>query len=206
MSRAHDPAKLLQRWLLLVAVVLSIGAGGRSDAATPGPSSSPRATGEGGDLIGKAAFAWDVPEWIGSPPLTLAGLRGKVVLVRWFTSPDCPYCHASAPALNRFHRDYAHRGLVVVGMYHHKSDEPLTLDAVRGWVRDYGFGFPVGIDRDWRTLRRWWLTGPKRDFTSVSFLIDRRGVIRQIHPGGTLGLDTPDFRSMQAKIEELLAE
>jgi peroxiredoxin len=147
-----------------------------------------------------------VHDWIGSPPMSLAGLRGKVVLVRWFTSPDCPYCHATAPALNRFHHDYARRGLVVVGMYHHKSDDPLTLDAVRGWVREYGFQFPVGVDRDWRTLRRWWLNGTKRAFTSVSFLIDRRGAIRQIHPGGTLALDTPDFRSMQAKIEQLLAE
>jgi peroxiredoxin len=184
----------------LLVVLLSIGAGvGQASGSSGSPS-------EGADLIGTAAPAWDVPEWIGSPPLTLANLRGKVVLVRWFTSPDCPYCHATAPALNRFHRDYARRGLVVVGMYHHKSDEPLGLDAVRGWVRDYGFGFPVGVDRDWRTLRRWWLNGPKRGFTSVTFLIDRHGVIRQIHPGGTLGLDTPDFQSMQVKIEELLAE
>lgn len=205
MNRPGNTANLVRTRLLLVVVLISIG-GGPGHAAAPEPPSSARAAGEGGDLIGSTPPAWDVHEWIGSPPLTLAGLRGKVVLVRWFTSPDCPYCHASAPALNQFHREYARRGLVVVGMYHHKSDEPLTLDAVRGWVRDYGFNFPVGVDRDWRTLRRWWLTGPKRGFTSVSFLIDRRGVIRQIHPGGTLGLDTADFRSMQAKIEELLAE
>ncbi len=161
---------------------------------------------DGTDLIGSAAQPWQVSEWIGSPPLTLGDLHGKVVLVRWFTSPDCPYCHASAPALNRFHHDYASRGLAVIGMYHHKSDDPLTLAAVRGWVREYGFQFPVGVDRDWRTLRRWWLNGTHRDFTSVSFLIDRRGVIRHIHPGGTLALGTPDSAAMQAKIEQLLAE
>jgi len=181
-------------------VVLAFGRGVRAEPAR-GPHATP-----GGELIGSTPPDWDVRDWIGSPPLNLASLRGKVVLVRWFTSPDCPYCHATAPALNRFHHDYARRGLAVVGMYHHKSDEPLTLDAVRGWVREYGFQFPVGVDRDWRTLRHWWLDGTKRDFTSVSFLIDRRGVIRQIHPGGTLALDTPDFRSMQAKIEQLLAE
>ncbi len=206
-SRSSAPARRGRRLALAAALTASIAGGtARGRAAEPAPGSSPRAAREGSDLIGTSPPAWDVRDWIGSPPLTLAGLRGKVVLVRWFTSPDCPYCHASAPALNRLHHDYGGRGLVVVGMYHHKSDQPLTLDGVRGWVREYGFQFPVGVDRDWRTLRRWWLDGPRRDFTSVSFLLDRRGVVRQIHPGGTLALDTPDFRSMQSKIEQLLAE
>ena len=125
-------------------------------------------------------------EWIGSPPLELSALRGKVVLVRWFMSTECPYCAASAPALNQLHADYARRGLVVIGMYHHKRPEPLTPEAVRGWARDFGFRFPVAIDRDWKTLNRWWLGGKQRAFTSVSFLIDRRGIIRHIHPGGRL--------------------
>jgi peroxiredoxin len=163
-------------------------------------------TPEGAELIGKPAPEWTVREWIGSPPLSLAGLRGKVVLVRWFTSAECPFCHATAPALNNFHRDYAARGLAVVGMYHHKRPEPLTLDWVRGAVREYGFTFPVGVDRDWRTLNRWWLDRHKRDFTSVSFLIDRQGVIRHIHPGGTMERGKPDTAAMQAQIERLLAE
>ena len=161
---------------------------------------------EGAELIGTPASGWNVSEWIGSPPLSFAGLHGKVVLIRWFTSAECPFCHATAPALNRLHRDYAHRGLVVVGMYHHKRPEPLTLDWVRKAVKEYGFQFPVGVDRDWRTLNRWWLDGKKRDFTSVSFLLDRRGVIRRIHPGGSMELGAPDFAAVQAEVERLLAE
>ena len=40
---------------------------------------------EGAELIGTRAPEWDVAEWIGSPPLELSALRGKIVLVRWFT-------------------------------------------------------------------------------------------------------------------------
>ena len=76
---------------------------------------------------------------------------------------------------------------------------------MRDWARGYGFQFPVAIDRDWRTLRRWWLDGQHRDFTSVSFLIDQRGVIRYVHPGGTLALGSPYYATLRAQIDALLA-
>jgi peroxiredoxin len=181
-----------------------IGVGVLSGIALAASAAGPAT--EGAELYGTAAPEWEVTEWIGSPPLTLSGLRGKVVLVRWFMSTDCPYCAASAPALNKLHADYARRGLVVIGMYHHKHPEPLTPGAVRGWARDFGFQFPVAIDRDWRTLKRWWLEARKRSFTSVSFLIDRRGIIRHIHPGGRLALGEPDLATMASQIERLLAQ
>jgi peroxiredoxin len=161
---------------------------------------------DGADLIGTRAPEWQVGDWIGSPALALHDLRGRVVLVRWFMSTDCPYCTATAPALNQLHHDYAARGLTVVGMYHHKRPEPLDVAKVRGWAKDYGFEFPVAVDRDWRTLRRWWLRGGKRDFTSVTFLIDRRGVIRHIHPGGSMAPGSADLAAMRAKIDALVAE
>lgn len=175
-------------------------------AAAPIAAATPLSrSGEGRALIGKPAPPWFASEWLGSPPLDLADLRGKVVLVRWFMSSDCPYCTASAPALNQLHRDFKDRGLVVVGMYHHKNPEPLDPKQVSGWARDFGFQFPIAIDRDWRTLRRWWLDGHDRPFTSVTFLIDQKGMIRRIHPGGTMALGTRDFRLMRSTIGELLA-
>jgi peroxiredoxin len=160
----------------------------------------------GAELVGRPAQEWQVGDWIHSTPLTLSGLRGKVVLVRWFTATDCPYCSISAPALNQLDHDFLRRGLVVVGMYHHKSDDPLDVKKVEGWVDDYHFKFPVAVDRDWRTLQRWWLDGGRRDFTSVSFLIDKKGIIRRIHPGGALSLGSRDYREMRTTIENLLGE
>jgi peroxiredoxin len=159
---------------------------------------------DGSEIVGTRAPGWDVPEWIGSPPIAWQSLRGKVVLVRWFMSTDCPYCTASAPALNALHEELGGRGLQVVGMYHHKNPEPLDLEKVRGWVNDFKFKFPVAVDRDWRTLHRWWLDGHERPYTSVSILVDQNGVIRHIHPGGTLQLGGADYLALRSKIQQLL--
>jgi len=169
-------------------------------------SKASSASPDGAELIGTPAPAWEATDWIGSPPLTLEGLRGKVVLVRWFMSTDCPYCTATAPALNALHEEFKDGGLVVIGMYHHKNPEPMTVESVKGWATDYRFRFPVAVDRDWRTLNRWWLKGQRRDFTSVSFLIDKRGTIRRIHPGGTMALGSKDYAGMKSTIEALLRE
>src|SRR5947207_14816346 len=157
-------------------------------------------------LIGTRPGEWQVEHWLNSGPLKLAELKGRVVLVRWWTAPDCRYCRASAPALNEFYRDYHRRGLEVIGFYHHKSDEQLRVEDVKKYAKSFGFKFPVAIDPDWRTLKQWWLDTGKRDWTSVSFLIDRHGVIRHIHPGGQYVKGDKAWAEMKGRIEELLAE
>ena len=157
-------------------------------------------------LIGTKPSAWQVRHWLNSEPIELQDLKGKVVLVRWWTAPDCPYCKATAPALNEFYREYHRRGLEVIGFYHHKSDEPLRVEDVRKYAQEFGFRFPVAIDADWRTLKQWWLNTGVRGWTSVSFLIDRQGLIRRIHPGGQYVEGDKDYAEMKAKIKELLAE
>ena len=180
-----------------------------SGGTEPAPEPSSRATvpaaKEGSELIGKPAPGWALERWFNSPPLALADLRGKVVLVRWFMSPECPLCSATAPALNQLDDRYRDRGLVVLGFYHHKRPEPLDPEAVRGYLEHFEFRFPVAIDPDWTTLRRWWLDR-ERSFTSVSFLLDKKGVVRFIHPGGKYAPGSADMAEIQRAIEALLAE
>src|SRR6185503_4479865 len=68
-------------------------------------------------VIDQPAPPWQVSQWFNSPPLTLEQLRGKVVLVRWFTGTSCPFCGATAPTLRALHERYASKGLAVIGMY-----------------------------------------------------------------------------------------
>src|SRR5262249_22819352 len=61
------------------------------------------------DVVGKPAPPWQVSTWFNSPPLTLSDLRGKVVVVRWFMSPSCPLCSATAPSLVLLDQRYRDR-------------------------------------------------------------------------------------------------
>jgi peroxiredoxin len=137
-------------------------------------------------LIGSPAPEWGNQDWINSKPLKLSALRGKVVLLRFFMESTCPLCHATAPSLNYFYARYGSQGLVVIGMYTPKPRPAHhSVSVVRRYVEDYQFKFPVALDDDWATLRTFWLNRvTEPDFTSVSFLIDKKGTIRFIHPGG----------------------
>lgn len=154
------------------------------------------------DLIGTRASEWTPVEWLNTEPLRLADLRGQVVLVRWFTQPICEDCVASAPALREFHERYRDLGLAVVGMYHHSDD---TLEEVRKIVGGYGYRFPIGIDRGAKTRRLWCLGRHDYGYTSATFLLDRHGAIRYIHPGGRYVKGDADFQMLEAQIEQWLA-
>lgn len=164
---------------------------------------------EGGGLVGTRPPEWTAEHWLNTEPLALADLRGRVVLVRFWTGPGCPYCRSSAPALNEWHERYADDGLAVVALYHHKGrggPDGADPEAVAAYARELGFEFPVAIDPGWRTLHAWWLDGHRRGWTSVSFLLDRDGVIRRVHPGGQYVKGDAAYAELEAAIERLLAE
>ena len=157
--------------------------------------------------IGGTPAEWELSSWINSKPVALKELRGKVVLIRFWTAPGCSYCRVTALALNAFFEQYHKAGLEVVGIYHHKSPQPLTEDQVKLHAADFGFKFPVAIDADWRTLKRWWLVGDTKDkWTSVSFLLDRKGIVRHIHPGGQYVKGDGAYEELEKKIVELLKQ
>jgi len=158
---------------------------------------------EGDELLGKPAPPLNLQHWLDSPPLEMQSLRGKVVLIRWWTD-GCSFCSASAPALRAFDREYRDRGLQVIGIFHPKPPGDGNLERVREAARQLGFTFPIALDPDWSALRRWWFDSGTRDWTSVSFLVDKRGIIRYIHPGGTI--EKQDSRKIEQMVQQLLAE
>jgi peroxiredoxin len=188
-------------------------------AAAPAPSPAPAAAStEDRDekarvaiaaLVGTTPPAWKAERWMGSPPLELEKLRGSVLLVRWWTA-GCPFCSTTAPSLREFDKAYASRGLRVIGMYHHKEDTPFDPKVYEDTAKKYGFTFPVAFDPDWDTLWSWLRDRDGNEvstgWTSITFLLDKRGVIRHVHPGGSYVAGEPAYDEMRANIERLLAE
>ncbi|MBL0219805.1 MAG: TlpA family protein disulfide reductase [Myxococcales bacterium] len=160
-------------------------------------------------LVGTTPPEWHAERWMNSPPLELAKLRGSVVMVRWWTA-GCPFCSTTAPALRTFDREYGPRGLRVIGMYHHKEDTPFDPKVYEETAKKYEFTFPVAVDPGWHTLESWLRDASGHEvstgWTSVTFLLDKHGVIRHVHPGGSYVEGEPAYAEMRANVERLLAE
>jgi len=167
-----------------------------------------------GGIVGTPSPDWPAVRWVQGGPLRLADLRGRVVLIRFFMDSRCPLCLETAPALNEFDRELGPKGLVVIGFYTPKPrPRPTSVGEVRDYVKAFGFRFPVAVDDEWSALRKLWLDRvPDAEFTSASLLIDRKGIVRHVQPGGVYAKDSGDararrdYRAMRAAIVKLLAE
>lgn len=195
--------------LVVIPLVMTSCASEPLPVASPTRTSSPVAIGPNADkidastIVGKPMPPFEF-DWMDRPPITPDALHGRVVLVRWFTE-GCPYCEGTAPSLVSFHDEFGDRGLQVIGIYHHKTDDPLEVPKVKQLIDNFRFKFPVAIDRDWKTLRAWWLDHHP-GWTSLSFLIDRRGVVRFVHTGGSYAPGSTDAAQMRRWIEQLISE
>ena len=181
----------------------------QSTAPTSTSTEAPDAKDAVASLIGTKPPEWRAERWMNSPPLDLARLRGSVVMVRWWTA-DCPFCATTAPTLRSFDKEFGPRGLKVIGMYHHKEDTPFDPAVYEATAKKYEFTFPVAFDPEWHTLKSWLRDKDGKEvdtgWTSVTFLLDKQGVIRQVHPGGSFVEGKPGYTDMRTAVERLLAE
>lgn len=92
--------------------------------------------------------------WLNSPPLDFAQLKGKVVLVDFWTW-DCINCQRSLPHVNDWARRYADQGLVVVGVHTPEYDYEHDVDTLKRKVASLGIGYPVAVDNDHQVWNAW---------------------------------------------------
>src|SRR4030095_4111598 len=102
----------------------------------------------GAALIGRPAPAWTFTRWVRGEPQSLQRLRGRVVLLRWFTE-GCRFCEATLPGLEQLRERYAGRGRVVIGVFHPKPPRDLSDSHIRTVATRLGFAGPLAFDRDW---------------------------------------------------------
>src|SRR3984957_19992836 len=115
--------------------------------------------------------------WINSPPLTFASLRGKVVLVDFWTY-SCINCLRTLPYIKAWNEKYKDSGLVIIGV--HTPEFPFEKDEsnVRKAVRDLGITYPVAMDNDYRIWRSF-----NNEYWPAHYFIDATGKVRYHHFG-----------------------
>jgi len=138
-------------------------------------------------------------DWINSPPLALAELRGSVVLVD-FWAFECWNCYRSFPWLNALAERYRGRGLRVVSVHTPELPAEHDRDELVRKVRQYGLTNPVMLDDDssyWNAMdNRYW---------PAFYLVDRGGAVRAVFVGETHAGDD-NARAMENAVERLLSE
>ncbi|MDP3693599.1 thioredoxin family protein [Bradyrhizobium sp.] len=153
---------------LIGAVSLGIGGGVARDTIAP---------------IAVAAAQGPAPEftgignWFNSAPLKLADLRGKVVLVNFWTY-GCVNCINALPHVVALNAKYKDRGLVVVGIHTPEFPFERSGSNVQAALKRHGITYPVAQDNDFRTWNAW-----RNQYWPAQYIIDQNGRIVFQHAG-----------------------
>ena len=132
-------------------------------------------------------------EWLNSPPLTLAGLRGKVVLVDFWTY-GCYNCQNTMPSVKQWWEKYKDQGLVIVGVHTPEFPREHKLENVQAYIEDEGIGWPIVQDNDYTIWRAY-----ENRYWPHFYLVDHTGAIIYDHIGEG-GYDETD-RQIVAALE-----
>lgn len=133
-------------------------------------------------------------EWINSKPLTIANLRGKVVLIDFWTY-TCINCIRTLPYLQNWSEKYKDQGLIVIGVHSPEFEFEKDLDNVKKAVKDFGLTYPIVQDNNFDTWRAY-----ANQYWPAKYLIDKDGNIRYTHFG------EGNYDETEKMIQQLLKE
>ena len=144
----------------------------------------------------EAATAPDLAsgDWINSEPIKLKDLRGRVVLVEFWTF-GCYNCRNTLPFVKSWHERYYDKGLTVIGVHSPEFDDERKVENLRREVTSLGIRYAVVTDNDYQTWNAYHV-----EAWPTTFLLDKQGRIRWMHEG------EGDYDKAEQLIQKLLAE
>ncbi len=127
---------------------------------------------------GAAADFAGISSWINTDKnLTLADLKGKVVLVDFWTY-SCINCIRTLPYVTSWYEKYKDKGFVVVGIHTPEFEFEKVLNNVKTATKRYGINYPVGLDNNYGTWNNY-----SNQYWPAHYLIDQQGNVRYYHFG-----------------------
>ncbi len=118
-----------------------------------------------------------IESWINTSPLTLKSLKGKVVLIDFWTY-SCINCIRTLPYLTQWDRQYRNKGLVIIGVHAPEFEFEKNLSNVQTAARKYGISYPIAMDN---RLDTW--TQFNNRYWPAHYLIDQQGRVVYTHFG-----------------------
>ena len=115
--------------------------------------------------------------WLNSSPLTMAGLRGRPVLVN-FWARSCINCIHAMPAIRSWYAKYREQGFVVVGIHTPEFEVEKSKAALETAVQRFGLSYPIAQDNSSATWDAW-----SNQYWPTEYLVNRQGMIVHSHSG-----------------------
>jgi thiol-disulfide isomerase/thioredoxin len=150
----------------LVVVGLAVACGAASARSEPG-----------GDVGNRAPEFQGIANWINSEPLTMEDLRGKVVLIDFWTY-TCVNCIRTMPYLREWHDKYAKEGLVIVGVHAPEFEFEKLTENVKASVENFDLTYPIAQDNEMGTWRAY-----SNRAWPAKYLVGKDGFVRYKHFG-----------------------
>jgi len=132
----------------------------------------------------KAPDFVDISSWINSKPLSIEQLKGKVVLVDFWTY-SCINCIRTFPYLTRWYHDYKDKGFVIVGVHTPEFAFEKDKTNVEEATQRFKIEYPVALDNDYATWQAY-----ANHYWPAHYLIDQNGVVQEAHFGEGNYLET----------------
>jgi thiol-disulfide isomerase/thioredoxin len=118
-----------------------------------------------------------IQQWLNSEPLMVSQLKGKVVLVQFWTL-SCINCIRTLPYITRWHHQYASQGLQVIGVHTPEFAFEREIPNIQAALKQHQIRYPVPVDNEFKTWKAY-----RNQFWPHLFLADRDGVLRYDHIG-----------------------
>lgn len=134
------------------------------------------------------------PTWINSEPLKMEELRGKVVMVEFWTF-SCWNCRNIEPYVKTWHKRYEKDGLVVIAVHSPEFDHEKEVDKVKNYVQENNISYAVPIDNEFRNWRQY-----RNRYWPTLYVIDKKGTIQYTRIGEGA------YEQTEETIQRLLAE
>ncbi len=118
-----------------------------------------------------------IKAWINSEMLTMSQLKGKVVLVDFWTY-SCINCVRTLPSLKKWYQKYKDKGFVIIGVHTPEFAFEHDIKNVKNAIKRFDIAYPVALDNDYMTWKNY-----HNNYWPAHYLIDQHGIIKYIHFG-----------------------